>query len=546
LNSIYGVDIDTQAVEVTKLSLLLKVLEGENEETIGQSLRLFHERALPDLADNIKCGNSLIGPDFYEGKQLSLIDEEERYRINAFDWNTEFPHIFPSPTGKAHPSPSPTGKTHLSPSPHGRGRGEGNGFDAVIGNPPWGGDIDRAIDYFHSRYPSSTQEHTDSFKLFIDASLRLAKEEGLVSMIVPNTLLQQRRIRDVRRLLLQNRIHSLVDLGEDVFAGVVAPSCVFVVERVPPVCNHRVVFMLLRSLSARERIEVMASHPGSDHHSRLALQEDFKRDPDLSFLAEGTRPTAHVVPLGELPFLRCKDAGINYQRVGVGMQEKGRSDLSKRLLYEGSRQSPNDMMYWKGSDIDRYWITGSTKRFCRTKYRDFIRRNEVVRLNREVYEKVPKILIRQTADHIIATIDTRGVWFGRSIIAVVSVTQTSYSLKYFLGVFNSKYFKWIYTRHVHEQGRVFAQVKLSKLKQLPIRTIDFSNSADKARHDGMVDHVESVLKLHKDLQAAKTDHEKSLIQRQIDATDKQIDQLVYELYGLTDKEIRIVEEATRG
>ena len=61
---IYGVDIDPQAVEVTKLSLLLKVLEGESEQTLGSQLRLFQERALPDLARNIKCGNSLIGPEF--------------------------------------------------------------------------------------------------------------------------------------------------------------------------------------------------------------------------------------------------------------------------------------------------------------------------------------------------------------------------------------------------------------------------------------------------------------------------------------------------
>ena len=65
LNNIYGVDIDPQAVEVTKLSLLLKVLEGESEQTLARQLKLFHERALPDLGNNIKCGNSLIGTDFY-------------------------------------------------------------------------------------------------------------------------------------------------------------------------------------------------------------------------------------------------------------------------------------------------------------------------------------------------------------------------------------------------------------------------------------------------------------------------------------------------
>ena len=96
LNNIFGVDIDPQAVEVTKLSLLLKVLEGENAETIGHTLRLFHERALPDLADNIKCGNSLIGLDFYENQQVNFLDEEERCRINAFDWHAEFPQVFQS------------------------------------------------------------------------------------------------------------------------------------------------------------------------------------------------------------------------------------------------------------------------------------------------------------------------------------------------------------------------------------------------------------------------------------------------------------------
>jgi hypothetical protein len=64
VNNIYGVDIDSQAVEVTKLSLLLKVLEGENEQTLTRQLAMLHERALPDLANNIKCGNSLIGSDF--------------------------------------------------------------------------------------------------------------------------------------------------------------------------------------------------------------------------------------------------------------------------------------------------------------------------------------------------------------------------------------------------------------------------------------------------------------------------------------------------
>ena len=108
LNNIYGVDIDRQAVEVTKLSLLLKVLEEENEETVSKQLKLFKERALPSLHENIKCGNSLIGSDIYKDVQVTLDDPAVAKRINAFDWDVEFADIM-----------------------------KGGGFDAVIGNPPY-------------------------------------------------------------------------------------------------------------------------------------------------------------------------------------------------------------------------------------------------------------------------------------------------------------------------------------------------------------------------------------------------------------------------
>jgi hypothetical protein len=75
-------------------------------------------------------------------------------------------------------------------------------------------------------------------------------------------------------------------------------------------------------------------------------------------------------------------------------------------------------------------------------------------------------------------------------------------------------------------------------------TVTALDDGGKARHDKMVGLVETMLKLHKDLPKAKTPHEQESIQRQIAATDKQIDQLVYELYGLGDDEIRIVERKT--
>ncbi len=157
LNNIYGVDIDTQAVEVTKLSLLLKVLEGETEQTLTPQLRLLQERALPDLGSNIKCGNSLIGPDFYIYEQMSLLDDEERYRINVFDWSSEFPAIM-----------------------------QVGGFDAVIGNPPY--IFTRELittaerNYFSEKYTTSWEKQ-NTFMLFMDLMLRIMNKNGVGGFI---------------------------------------------------------------------------------------------------------------------------------------------------------------------------------------------------------------------------------------------------------------------------------------------------------------------------------------------------------------------------
>jgi len=173
LDNIWGVDIDPQAVEVTKLSLLLKVLEGESEQTLQSQLRLFHERALPDLSSNIQCGNSLIGPDFYAGQQMSMFDEEERYRINVFDWEVAFPWLR-----------------------------EAGGFDAVIGNPPYIGFHGFADQkqYLRKHYLSA-QGKFDIYLPFIEQSLRLLHEHGLLGFICPTNFMKRGHGADLRNSL---------------------------------------------------------------------------------------------------------------------------------------------------------------------------------------------------------------------------------------------------------------------------------------------------------------------------------------------------------
>jgi len=187
LNNIYGVDIDPQAVEVTKLSLLLKVLEGESKDTLERQRLLFHERALPDLASNIKCGNSLIGPDFYEGRQTSFLDDEEKYRINVFDWNAAFPKIM-----------------------------KAGGFDVVIGNPPYirMEEFKDQKAYLRSKY-FVHDERTDFYAYFIEREHHLLGDGGKFGMIVSNKFIRANYGRKIRHLLVE---HANIDRIVD-FAG---------------------------------------------------------------------------------------------------------------------------------------------------------------------------------------------------------------------------------------------------------------------------------------------------------------------------------------
>jgi len=200
-NNIFGVDIDANAVEVTKLSLLLKVLENESSETINSQLKMWHERALPNLSNNIKCGNSLIGPDFYENQQSAMFDEEEALRINAFDWEQEFPEIFKK-----------------------------GGFDAVIGNPPYGDYFDKTEkEYLKYNFVNKKGEK-ESHLYFIESAFNVLKNGGLFGYITPNTWLTILNSREIRNFLLKRvSFYHICELSKYIFkeAPDIVPILIF-------------------------------------------------------------------------------------------------------------------------------------------------------------------------------------------------------------------------------------------------------------------------------------------------------------------------------
>ncbi|MBU2226593.1 MAG: Eco57I restriction-modification methylase domain-containing protein, partial [Proteobacteria bacterium] len=225
LNNIFGVDIDPQAVEVTKLSLLLKVLEGESGETLMNQLKLFHERALPDLSANIRCGNSLIGPDFYDGAQLNLLGDEDQYRINCFDWEKEFPEVFAGGNGQT-PSVTRGGREAASPNRDG-------GFDAVIGNPPyiriqtmkeW---APLEVEFYKIAFAAAGKGNYDIYVVFVEKGLSLLNAKGRLGFILPHKFFNAQYGEPLRNLLAKGKhLSEVVHFGDaQIFTGATTYTC---------------------------------------------------------------------------------------------------------------------------------------------------------------------------------------------------------------------------------------------------------------------------------------------------------------------------------
>ena len=163
--------------------------------------------------------------------------------------------------------------------------------------------------------------------------------------------------------------------------------------------------------------------------------------------------------------------------------------------------------------------------------------------NKSFYE-TPKIIVRETGNRIIATIDLENRYLLSSLYSIYPKDKNEkLSLLYLLGILNSSLATFVAKIIALELTTgAFTKFRTNQLGRIPIYDIDFSISSDIHFYDSIVAFVNRMLSLHQQLASSNTPNEKTLLQRQIDATDHQIDTLVYELYGLTDDEIKLVEE----
>lgn len=538
LNNICGVDIDRQAVEVTKLSLLLKVLEGENDETLSKQLTLFQERALPDLGNNIKCGNSLIEWDIL--RENPNLTQEEIEKINPFDWEKEFPEIF-----------------------------QRGGFNIVIGNPPYVRQegLGEFKGYFQKHY-EVYQGTADLYAYFIERGVSLLRESGLFSFIVANKWMRANYGQPLRKWLKAQRIEEIIDFGDlPVFEGVTTYPCIIRIKKSPPCANFEMT--LVKSLDFQSLREYVKENHYNVNQSALD-------DTGWSLRNETTMALLTKIGTKGIPLRKYVGRNI-YRGILTGFNEAFIIDAQTRenLIAEDPKSAELIKPFPAGRNTKRY------EQPIGNKYLIFARRGinikEYPAIERHLFQfkerlmpkpkdwvgtgwigrkpgaykwfeiqdaidyyaefEKPKIVYPDVCMQPEFTFDNSGLYLNKTCF-IISLPD-----KYLLGLLNSSVMFFVIRCIIPELRGGYYTLGRIYVETFPIRTIDFSKPDDVAHHQLMISLVDQMLSLNKQLQEVRTPHEQTSLKRQIEATDHQIDALVYDLYGLTEEEIKIVEES---
>ena len=567
LNNIYGVDIDPQAVEVTKLSLLLKVMEGENQDTLERQMKLFKERALPDLGSNIKCGNSLIGPDFYSvggGHDLPLFDKDEMYRINAFDWEKEFPEVM-----------------------------KRGGFDAVIGNPPyiriqtmkeW---APIEVELYKRTFTSASKGNYDIYVVFVERGLSLLNKSGRLGFILPHKFFNAQYGEALRALLSKGKhLAGVVHFGDkQVFAGATNYTCLLFLDktgsnqchfiRVDDLTDWRINgeaiegkipatkithsewnFTVGRGAELFEKLGKMPVRLGNIAHIFVGLQTSADKMYVLEEIAPNKRGLIEIKDQAGGKWVLEREVLKPFlNNVTVSTFEHPVSHhwliFPYRLINDKATLIPSSDM---ASSYPRAWeYLNENSKALRSRESGKADNDQwygyIYRKNLTLFD-TPKLIVQVISLLGRYAYDDTGLYFsgggnGPYYGVRWSEGNNPHSLYYLQAVINSR----LVDSYLHQISSPFRGGYWSYgkrfIEQLPIRVINFSDPTDKARHDQIVKLVEQMLSLHEQLVVAKTPDEKTRIQRQIDATDQKIDNLVYELYDLTEKEIMIVQRSEK-
>jgi len=532
LNNIYGVDLDSNAVEVTKLSLLLKCMEGETQETIEAQKRLFHDRVLPSLYNNIKSGNSLIDLDYYD----SQLDFGEERKIKPFSWQRNFPEVFAQ-----------------------------SGFDCVIGNPPWGADFSPyLLNYLKEKNREIIVRMIDSFMYFVYKSYELLKEDGNFGMILPDVLFYQTDNEKLREYILNHStIIALLNLG-DVFEKVTRPSGIIIFSKSKEKKPNEITTVDLTAYKRDcKHIELYEIR-----NYQSILQKEIKEIPNFLFVTKNAKNynLLNKITKGKVKILSdfVDEDGIqrgvspDYKDAFLVTSEQveefhlEKSHL-RNVLTGGKHVKRFNILY---PDLQLIYTNRSTNfknipNICKfiNQFKSNITCKEVkggkhsmyaLHRSREekIFTKSEKLIGVITEDEIVVSLDNNKTFATDGLYLFGTKNINS---KFLMGILNSNLFVFLYRLTTMESGRTLAQVKPTVVAKMPIRVIDEANKNEIQQREQIIKHVDQLLLLNKELLSATLPEQREMLKHRIEYIEGKIDEAVYGLYGLTDEEIEIIK-----
>ncbi len=514
-NNIYGVDINEESVEIAKLSLWLRTAQKDRE--------------LTSLSNNIKCGNSLIDEP---------INEDEGY----FKWEKEFPNVF-----------------------------DNGGFDIVIGNPPYTyrNTHNKPIKEYFSKNYLSNEGNFDLYKFFIEKLIYLTKNNGTCSYIVPNTFLSAKTYKKLRKLILVNfQIIELFDLGLDVFENVVVESVIFNFRKSEQSSNKNVEIKIQRDrnrlysdLESNYFID-MNKYSGRDKTFNIYISDKY------SEIIDKIRKDS--TELSEICYCTV---GINTGYIKDELTSNEKIDNRYFKMLNGKDIGRN-YVEWGGEyimyDADFVKSKGDRGRSLPPQY---------------IFDE-EKILVQRTRRgmkrKLVCYYDDSN-YYNLNRLSNIVLTNKDYSLKFIYGILNSRLMDFYFNLYFNEY-----EVKPIHLSQLPIssnkdnklgsktelnlslnkelqeiskkfqrtlqRKFEFDKLSNKLQDWYLLSFDDFIKELNKKKIKLSLSEEseweeffnnesmKALeILNSINEVDKEIDKMVYDLYGLTKEEIEIVK-----
>jgi adenine-specific DNA-methyltransferase len=468
--SIYGVDIDAGAVDIARLRFWLSLVVDELEP-----------QPLPNLDFKIVCANTLIplgeltGNDM-QAKAGQAVIELEKIRHDFFHVNSDekiklerqFKKVQTDLLSLRELATNENYQVYtklyeFNPFEDNACSwfdpwwmfGIKDGFDIVIGNPPYV-QVKQITPYFKKAYQEIYQFAIGRFNLFyffIELSKKLAKPNGITSYIIPDRLLLNTQCVELRSWLLnQQTIIEIVSFGESVFENAVVDSIILTFKNIPNETTEITAKnnVNLYDIGIKEGIKIPVTYFINSPNNQFDLNYSISKSNIIEQLISNT------VPLGDIS--ETRDGIIQSKIPDVLFLTEKENEFCEKLLF--------------GKDISKYtlnfnnnWVNYQPEEMMKI---ELSRGGGGLRLRvREIFEST-KILTRQTADSIIATIDENNYYYSNTIHGTI-IKDDAYNIKFILSILNSSVIKYYYRQTTSEGGKVFAQVKIEILRQMPIK-----------------------------------------------------------------------------